>query len=87
MDEIMRMLEDYRQNPKSLAAPDIPRNVLRFLEPGLTEAKKVDARRTDPLFGYGSDSTYECVNANGVRMTLMSWGNTDGHGLLEVSES
>lgn len=83
MREILQMLQHYRENPKALSAPDIPKGVLAFLEPGLAEAVRVDDRLSDPLLAYGSDVTYRCKNAQGKSMTIVLWGNTDGWGMLE----
>ena len=81
MKDILQMLADYLRNPSSLAAPEIPRQVLRFLSPGLLTADRLDSNR----YRRGSDATYLCRNKAGASMTLLLWGNEDGWGMIDVS--
>ena len=86
MDEIVRVYGHWQRLQGRLDAPDIAPAVRAFIDAGLLSATRVDDRRADPFFAYGSSTTYRCRNARKQVMVLCVWGNTDGWGIEEVEQ-
>lgn len=87
---IMFILKDYdkvRSHPPEHGGygdPDISKKVVDFLRPGLVHCQRVSGGFYDPmLYGYGSDTIYDCENSKGEKMRLSVWGNIDGYGIME----